>query len=147
MSSPLVQRLTHELGYPLLDESNFAAFVESQEHCVLFFTEDPRSFRESDDVAVILLELVGAFAGRFVPAVIARHDERSLGRRYGVRAWPALVFLRRGRYLGVITGVHDWTDFVAKAEEILAGEPSDPPQPRVPLPLARARQTTEGQRP
>jgi len=127
MSAVLVDRLVTELGYPRLDESNIDHFLKGHEHGVLFFTEDPQAFPESNDVAVILPELVRYFGDRLAPAVIAREAERALKKRYGFRAWPALVFLRRDRYLGVITRVQGWEDYLEQIERILAAPPSRPP--------------------
>lgn len=95
MSSPLVERLAQELGYPLLDTNGLDDFLDSQECSVPFFTEDPkRRHPESNDIAVVLPELVKAFDGRFTPAVIDRGAEKKFQALYGFKVWPALVFLR-----------------------------------------------------
>ncbi len=39
--SVLIERLTGELGYPLLDHANVDDFIQQQPYSVLFFTEDP----------------------------------------------------------------------------------------------------------
>ncbi len=146
MSSPLIQRLTEQFGYPVVDESSVDEFLQASEHSVLFFTEDPKSFRESDDVAVILPELMKVFGERVDPAVVARHAERALQKRYRFRAWPALVLLRRGAYLGAITRVLNWDEYLAEIERILAAEPSEPPPYRTPMPLARTDAATSSDR-
>ncbi|AOU97393.1 hypothetical protein BI364_04770 [Acidihalobacter yilgarnensis] len=133
MDMPLIDRLTQTLGYTLLDADNFEDFVAAAPQCVLFFTEDPASFPESNDVAVILPEIARRFAGRLVPAVVARGYEREIDKRYGVREWPALVFLREGEYLGAIARVQNWQDYVAAIEEILAGDTHRPPGIGIPV--------------
>jgi len=132
MRSPLIERLITELGYPLLDEANIEAFVADQE-VVLFCTEDPKRFPESNDVAVVLPELEAAFPGRFVPAVVDASIERKIQNQYGFKVWPALVFLRDGQYLGTITKIQDWAVYQHEIASILASEPSRAPGVGVPV--------------
>ena len=126
MPSPLVQRLTDELGYAGVDEDNFDAFIESTPLCVLFFTDQPKQFPESNDVAVILPELIKAFPA-LTPAVVSTSHERTLRGRYNFRAWPALVFLKEGKYLGDITKVRNWDEYTALIPDILARKPQPDP--------------------
>ena len=133
MNSPLIDRLTTELGYPLIERDQLDAFSRAHEHSVLFFTEDPRSFPETNDVAVILPELMRVFGDRVAPAVVGRQSERELMKRFGFGAWPALVFLRRGEYLGVITRVLDWDDYLAEIERLLQAEPTRAPGIGIPV--------------
>ncbi len=127
MSSALIQSMTERHGYQTLDEDHFDAFIQNQEECVLFFTENPERFPESNDVAMILPELVKEYGGRFSAAVIDRGAERALQGRYGFNEWPALVFLRRGEYLGSICRVQNWGDYLQKIDQILAAEPRSTP--------------------
>lgn len=133
MPSPLIREMIEQHGYPLVDTDNVDAFLQAREDVVLFFTENPLHFPESDDVAVILPELMRAFAGRLEAAVVASRTERELWRRYNFSGWPSLVFLRRGQYLGAITRVQDWQVYIEKIEALLAGEPATPPAVEVPL--------------
>lgn len=132
MSSPLIDRLVSELKYPLLTADTFQAFVAAQPVSVLFFTEDPTSFPESQDVAVILPELIATFGTLLTPAVVAREFERTLQKQYGFGVWPTLVFLRRGEYLGAISRVQDWSDYLNQINSIINAEPTTPPAWRVP---------------
>jgi hydrogenase-1 operon protein HyaE len=127
MSSPLIQRLLEEHGYPQIDAGSLDEFVQGPGTSVLFFTGDPNQYRESQDVAVILPELVKAFEGRLRAAVVARSAERDLQLRYGFRRWPALVFLRQEGYLGTITGVQNWGDYLREIDRLTAAEPGEPP--------------------
>jgi hydrogenase-1 operon protein HyaE len=128
MFSPLTQMLLDDQGYTLVDESNVDSFLNSHEHSVLFFPGDAERLAESDDVAVILPELIKAFGGRIIPAVVARGEsERALQRRFRFNAFPTLVFLRGDGYLGTISRVQDWQDYVRDIGEIFAREASDPP--------------------
>lgn len=132
MSSPLINRLVEELGYPCLDQNSFDAFIRSTPLSVLFFTEDPKRFPESNDVAVILPELVKQFP-QLTPAVVDRSAEKALQGRYNFAVWPALVFLKEGRYLSAITKVQDWDNYLADIPSILALEPRRDPGIGIPV--------------
>jgi hydrogenase-1 operon protein HyaE len=132
MSTP-VQRLHKQHGFPLLDEHEVDDFLRQHEHCVLFFSEDPKRYPESNDVAVILPELIKVFGNRLTAAVIAGSAEKALQARYGFNRWPALVFIRRGQYLGAITRVRDWNDYIQEIQRVLAAEPSHPPGVGIPV--------------
>ena len=75
---------------------------------------------ESDDVAVVLPELLKAFAGRFRGAVIALAAEDRLKLRFGVVMAPSLVVARGAETLDVITKIRDWSDYVARLSAALA---------------------------
>jgi len=126
MRSPLIERLLTDNGYPLLDADTLDSFIANQQ-VVLFCTEDPKRFPESNDVAVVLPELEAAFPGLNKPAVVDAAIERQIQSRYGFKVWPALVFLRDGAYLGTITRIQDWSAYRKDIAAILASEPSRPP--------------------
>lgn len=132
MFSPLLQSIIEREGLAVVDHESLDAVAPEHAHCVLFLAGDAARLAESNDVAVILPELAKAFEGAFTPLVAARDSERELQRRYRFNAFPALVFLRRGEYLGAITRVLDWHDYVERIAGILAGEVSDPPPFRFP---------------
>ncbi|ASF48020.1 thioredoxin domain-containing protein [Methylovulum psychrotolerans] len=128
MSSPLLAQLTTRYGYPVLDADNYDFFVYSHKTVVLFFSNDPSQFPESNDVAVILPELLKAVGGQLQAALIAKPIERELQARFRFTGWPSLVFLRNGDYLGVITGIRDWQEFMQETAKILSSPPSIPPK-------------------
>ena len=88
---------------------------------MLFLTGDPAKNLETNDVAVILPELVRCFGGRFRPAVVDRAIENALRERFEVWPTPSLIFLRDGRMLGAIPKVRDWDDYLARVRAILDG--------------------------
>ncbi|MDE2130716.1 hydrogenase-1 operon protein HyaE [mine drainage metagenome] len=133
MSSPLIDRLTDELGYPRVTIKTLDAVLHAADNAVLFFTADPANTPEANDVAVVLPELVKHFNGRITPAVVAREDERTLQAMYGFELWPALVFLRKNQYLGTISKIRDWTDYLEQIQGFLDAGPVRPPAPRIPI--------------
>lgn len=136
MASPLIENMIEQYGYPVLNEDSIDEFIQSQEECVLFFTENPTRFPESNDVAMILPELVKEYGGRFSAAVIDQASQRKLQGRYGFNEWPTLVFLRNGQYLGHISRVQDWMDYIVKINQILTSEPR--PAPGIGIPVSQA---------
>lgn len=116
---PLVERLIRECSVPEVGSETIDGFLAEPGDVVLFFTEDPRQYPESADVAVILPELVEALRGRFRTAVVDRASERTLQKRFGFARWPALVFVRDGDLVGAITGMHDWDEFIQRAVALL----------------------------
>ena len=80
---PLIERLVGELGIPEVGAGDVDGFLAAPGDVVLFFTEDPKQYPESADVAVILPELVQSLPGRFRAAVVDRASERALQKRFG----------------------------------------------------------------
>lgn len=138
MPSQLIRAMCATHGYPVLTEETIDDYLHEHEDVVLFFTENPTHFLESDDVAVILPELMKLFGGRLAAAVIDKESERALHKRYNFKGWPSLVFLRRGQYLGVITRIKDWDIYIREFERILNSDPVPPPV----IPPARAPQAS-----
>lgn len=133
MPSAQIRRLTEVHHYPVLNEETIDDFLREHNEVVLFFSENPSQFPESNDVAMILPELVNAFAGRLKAAHIAPEAQHTLQRRYGFGQWPALVFLRQGEYLGVITQVQNWDDYLREIERLLQSEPTSAPGFTIPV--------------
>ncbi len=127
MNSPLIKKLSSTHKYPTLDAENYDLFVHDTDYAVLFFANNPVQFPESNDVAVILPELLKAFKQPLKAALISSSIERELQRRFRFTHWPSLVFLKRGDYLGVLSGILDWSDYLTETTRILASEPGEPP--------------------
>ena len=133
MNHPLIQQLFDNHHYPEIDLSSHDAFVNQEGVSVLFFAGDPKRFRDTTDVAVVLPELVKAFGGRLNPGVVATADEQALQMRYGFKAWPTLVFMRAGGYLGAITGIQNWGDYLQEIQTLLTAPSRRPPAFKVPV--------------
>jgi hydrogenase-1 operon protein HyaE len=133
MRHPLIQRLFDEFDYPAIGTATHDAFVNQPGVTVLFFAGDPQRFQETTDVAVVLPELVQAFPGQLRPGVVEESAELELQQRYGFSAWPTLVFLRAGGYLGAITGIRNWSEYLEDIGRLLTAEPVRPPVFKIPV--------------
>ncbi|MBQ0957465.1 hydrogenase [Ideonella sp. 4Y11] len=132
--APLVRRLATLHGCAWVDGASHDDFVARAGDQVLFFTGDTVRFPECLDVAVVLPELQRAFPGRFGVGVVRRGDEDAIARRWGSQRWPSLVFVRDGQYVGTLSGMMDWTDYLARVAALL-----DTPASRPPIPLMGAQ--------
>ena len=135
MTHALIDRLLSELGYTEVSLANHDEFVAEPGMNVLFFPGDPAVAKDSTDVAVVLPELVQAFAGQLRPGVITDTwgDGKELKRHYGFSAYPSLVFVRGGEYIGAITRIQDWADYLETIKDLL-GAPAKRP-PGFPIPV------------
>jgi hydrogenase-1 operon protein HyaE len=112
-------------------------FEQEGGEAVLFFGGDPVRFPEALDVAVVLPELLAALGSSGSTGtrvgVVPRDVEDALARRYAVQRWPSLVFLRDGGYLGTVSGMRDWDDYVREVGELLARDVSRAPTVGIPV--------------
>lgn len=132
---PLINRLVDDLGYPEVNLSNREEFVAGSGMRVIFFPGNPDTVRDATDVAVILPELVEAFAEKLSPGVVTDTfgDGKQLKREYGFTEYPALVFFRDGKYVGTIARVQDWADYLAKISDLFVAPPKRPPGFSIPV--------------
>lgn len=130
---PLLQRLLERPGTTFVDLQTLAAFADAPGEAVLFFSGDPVRFPEALDVAVVLPELRAACVDRFRIGVVDPAEEDPIARRYGSQRWPALVFLRDGRYLDTVAGMQDWDVYLAAVAQALAKAPTRAPGVGIPV--------------
>jgi hydrogenase-1 operon protein HyaE len=107
-----------------IDATSIEAFLEpaSDEgppYRILFFAGDPVERTETRDVAIILPQLLEAFAGRLRAGLVTADAEDALKNRFHVRVFPSLVVLRGGETLGVLPKVYDWSEYLARIETML----------------------------
>ena len=101
MGHPLIERLSTELGWPVLTtEEETLTFISRPGFHALFIPGDWQRNLETPDVAVILPEIVTAFQGRFDCAVIADENQDAAKEASGVFKTPSIVFYREGACLG-----------------------------------------------
>lgn len=110
-------------GLPEVDAARVDHFLggadEAGAVAVLLSAGDPNRFPEAIDVAVVLPELIDAFQGRLLGAVIARSDEAALGQRFGVRVQPTLIFVAKGETLGLIAKIQDWSVYIDRITKLI----------------------------
>ena len=135
MTHALIERLMTELGYAEIDADNHDEFVATDGMNVLFFPGDPTTVKDATDVAVVLPELVAAFDGQLNPGVVTDTfgDGKVLKRKYGFSYFPSLVFVRGGEYVGAISRIQDWGDYVDQVGELLVAPPSRAPGFAIPV--------------
>ena len=132
MFSPILETIIEREKIAVVNENTIDDFARKNGDVILFFSGDHKRLVEVNDVAVILPELIKASDNALVAAVVDRDAERPLQRRYRFNAFPTLVFLREGQYLGAISRVLDWGDYIIEINKILASEPSQPPPFKLP---------------
>jgi hydrogenase-1 operon protein HyaE len=145
MTTPLIEALVQRHGFAVVDEASVDRFLEGNEYSVLFFPGDAERLVETSDVAVILPEILKVMGGKLVPALVAKASERQLQRRFRFNAFPSLVFLRRSGYLGVLSRVLDWSDYMAEIPAMLALEATEPPPFKFPDGCYSAGMPREGE--
>jgi hydrogenase-1 operon protein HyaE len=135
MNHPLIERLLDEFGYPEIDLDNHDEFVAQPGMNVVFLPGDPSTVKDATDVAVILPELVSAFEGALRPGVVT--DTFGAGNKlkmqYGFREYPSLVFVRAGEYVGTISRVQDWVEYLDKINALLVAAPRRAPGFSIPV--------------
>lgn len=125
--SGLLSRLVLVHGVAEVGMAELEDFVGGSGNSLLFFAGDPARYPESLDVAAVLPELMKAFPNRFRVGLVRTEAEVALQIKFGFGVWPALVFLREGAYLGVLTGMRDWGDYLREIPALLAAPASRPP--------------------
>jgi len=135
MTHALIERLLTELNYSEISLDNHDAFVAQPGMNVLFFPGDANVARDATDVAVVLPELLAAFPGKLRPGVVTDvfGDGAVLRRYYGFTEFPALVFVRSGAYVGTITRIQDWADYLRKIDRLLVAAAKRPPGFSIPV--------------
>ena len=135
MNHPLIERLIEELEYPVVALDNHDEFVSRPGMNVIFFPGDPTTVRDATDVAVILPELVRGFEGALQPGVVTDTfgDGKQLKMQYGFREYPSLVFVRGGEYVGTISRVQDWAEYLERINALLVAAPRRAPGFSIPV--------------
>ena len=123
----LIQQLITTNHYPLLTENDVEDFIKQHHYSVLFFCNDAKLFPESLDVAVIFPELIATFNNQIKPAIISRDDEMKIQRKYGFRTWPSLVFFKEGDYIGTISKVRNWDEYINEIQALMLSRSKVPP--------------------
>ncbi len=81
---------------------------------LLFFTGNPIRYPEINDVAVVLMELIKTFAGRFRCAIINPDRDAAAAARFGITIRPTLVFVYGGAVMSSLPRMREWSEYVEK---------------------------------
>ena len=119
MPSPIVENMIARTGIPVVDADSVTDFIKQSPRAVLFFCADPKRYPESNDVAMVLPELIREF-DNLSGALVAQSCEVELQKQFDFTAWPALAFFKEGQYLGAITGIQNWDDYLEKINALFA---------------------------
>ena len=126
MPSALIRALSQRHGLPVVDAETVDPFLAGSPGepaaALVLFAGDPVRWPEANDAAVILPELLEAFAGALRGAVVARTAEEALKSRFGVVVFPSIAVVSDGRTLATIAKVRDWADYCARIRAALAGD-------------------------
>ncbi|MDJ0918015.1 MAG: hypothetical protein QNJ05_09640 [Woeseiaceae bacterium] len=135
MTHPLIDRLLNDFGYPEIDLDSHDEFVAQPGMNVLFFAGDPEMSKDTTDVAVVLPELVSVFEEQLRPGVVTDTwgAGKTLKQQYGFSAYPSLVFVRGGEYVGAITRIQDWSEYLDKISDLLVAAPRRAPGFSIPV--------------
>ncbi len=118
MSSPLIERMLQKHNLTSVHADNCESFLQAHGKAVLFFAEDPARYPESNDVAMVLPELLKHFSG-LSGAIVDSSFEHQLQGYFDFTRWPALAFFVSGEYRGAITGIHNWEDYLREIPALL----------------------------
>lgn len=125
---PLIDALGTKHGFTTVDERSLDDLAGPHEMAMLVICGNPQVTAEALDLAVVAPELLKAFGGRVAGLAATPGAERHFQMRFGFSLFPALIFLRRGQYLGALTRMRDWAEYMAEIPEILQRQASPPPQ-------------------
>lgn len=129
---PLIQALADRHGFTTVTEKTLDECAAPLAISMLTICGDPKNVSESLDLAIVAPEIVRAFRGALSPLVATPEAERHFQMRFGFSLFPVLVFLRRGEYLGAITRIRDWSDYMVEIPALLQRQASPPPQFELP---------------
>lgn len=119
MTHPMIETLIDTKGYSLINASTIDSFLASEGVGLLFVAGDFEKNLETPDVAIILPELVKAYAGAFHVGVVDAGFEDAVREKFDVWPTPSLIFVQNGARIGVISKVRDWSDYLSEINEIL----------------------------
>lgn len=119
MPSPIIQNMLNTHGYTQITEENYLEFINAHTQVVLFFAEDPKRYPESDDVAMVLPEILKEYSD-MQGAIVSQEFEHALQKRFDFTRWPALAFFSQGQYRGAITGIQNWEDYLQQIPALLS---------------------------
>lgn len=122
MTAQLLEQLITRHGVALVNSNNLSEFLQRHSQAVVFFAGNPDRYPETSDVACVLPEIIRQFP-QLAGALVAEQEQETLQRRFDFTVWPSLAFFRDTHYLGAISGIQNWDDYVIKIPQIMATDP------------------------
>jgi len=116
---PVFQRLWGKEGFRRVNEENLGEFSSQKGLVLAVFADNPTTFKETIDIAVIAPEIAKVFSeftrdkGFTDPKV-----GRAIASRLGLTRLPAVGFYRDGEFLGALQGLKSWGEYVQGLSEI-----------------------------
>jgi hydrogenase-1 operon protein HyaE len=123
MPSPIIENMLKNNDLPFVTADNYADFITSAGSVVLFFCENPDRYPESNDVAMVLPEIIKEFPG-MQGGIVDQAFERELQSQFDFTRWPALAFFADGQYRGNMTGIQNWDDYLEQIPTFLKNNTS-----------------------
>lgn len=114
-----LERLRLQSSVTTVDADGAAAFAHDAAAGVLLLPGDPTR-PEVTDVAVVLGELAGRFPGLRV-AVAHEGHEPAMRAHFGVRSFPALLFVKGGEVVTTLTRMQSWSTYADAARALEEG--------------------------
>jgi hydrogenase-1 operon protein HyaE len=113
------------LGYREVEAGQLDALAQNIPLLIALPLDNPERFPELADIAVILPEVLRQFPpGSFQVTFGSPASSLALCRRFSVYRHPALIFFRRGAYVGTLEGLRDWNEYSREFAAILGNTAS-----------------------
>jgi hydrogenase-1 operon protein HyaE len=129
----LLRRLENQHHLCRVAGDGVDAFAAGPGDSVLLLTDTPQRCPEAWDLAVVLPEVVRAWAGRLRAGVADPQASAPIAARFGIARFPALLFQRDGHYVGSLEGMYDWAMLVPAVAALLAAPPGRAPGIGIPV--------------
>src|SRR5512134_1001556 len=120
--SNVLESLAAHPACEVLRKADLADFTARSPRALLFFSGDVAQRPEGLDVAVVVRELASGYQDRLRVGIVDRRDETALMTQFGVVVTPALVYLREGKAVELVTRMRDWPVFAQACDRLLAAE-------------------------
>jgi hydrogenase-1 operon protein HyaE len=120
--SKVLESLAAHPACEVLRKAALADFSARNPRALLFFSGDVAQRPEGLDVAVVVRELASGYHDRLRVGIVDRRDETALMTQFGVVVTPAIVYLRDGKAVELVTRMRDWPVFAQACDRLLAAD-------------------------
>jgi len=136
-----INRMVQKHGFQRVEQADhaFAAGLTA-----MLLTDDPQRNLEILDACVILPEALKGLPEQVSRLVAGPDCSPELMQRYGIAfRGPAVVFLRDGQYVGVLTGIRNWGEYQTEVQRLMA-LPADDSSIQKPIGIPVRVETRQG---